>query len=137
MKMNRKFNTPAQGILFYDGVCIFCIRIVHILEFFASIQKLFLNKKTILMLPYQHSDALFKKYSVNLNLVNQEIHLIDKRGQIYKGNQAIYRLGKYFPLLIPLTFIFKTQFGKYVYKLVSRNRHRIFGCTNSCYIANS
>ena len=124
----------SKAILLYDGYCNFCIRIVRILEFLNFYS---FTPAKLIMRPYQKSPNLIRNFSIDPKLVDKKIHLIDLTGKIYKGNEAAYRLGTYFPLLKPLTIFFKTSLGKNIYKLTAKNRRKIFGCSDSCYISKA
>lgn len=122
-----------RPVLLYDGYCNFCIRIAKILEI-LNIDS-FSGRSIIDLIPFQSAVFAKEKYGLTNHELTSQIHLITSKGEILKGGEAIAGLGEYFPKFNFLFMIFKTSLGKSVYKIISRNRTRIFGCSKSCYIS--
>lgn len=116
-----------RPILLYDGHCNFCIQITRVLEK--------LNKKRIKLIPFQSASEIIARYNFRELDLRSKIHLISSNGKIYQGGEAISELAKFFPQIKFFLSFFKTNIGKYLYNLISRNRYRIFGCSNACYIS--
>ena len=79
---------------------------------------------------WDFSDLKYYKH-----MKHAQIHLITEEGKILKGSKAISQLGEYFPTLKPMLKIFKTSLGKSLYKVISKNRTKIMGCSKDCYIS--
>jgi predicted DCC family thiol-disulfide oxidoreductase YuxK len=116
-----------RPILLYDGHCNFCIQITKILEI--------INKNKIRLVAFQSANALINSYHLSEKNLKRKIHLISPSGQIYQGGDAVAELAQYFPSFKIFFTFFKTNVGKKMYLLVAKNRFKIFGCSNACYIS--
>jgi predicted DCC family thiol-disulfide oxidoreductase YuxK len=116
-----------RPILLYDGHCNFCIQVTRFLER--------INKKKIRLIPFQSASEIISEYNFGEMDLRSKIHLISSNGQIYKGGEAIAEMSKFFPLIRLFLSFFKTNLGRQLYYLISRNRYKIFGCSNACYIS--
>lgn len=116
-----------RPILLYDGHCNFCIQITKFLEI--------INKNKIKLIAFQSASSIKIKYNLSEANLKRKIHLISSSGQIYQGGEAVAELAQYFPGFKLFFTFFSTSIGKRLYSLVSKNRYKIFGCSNACYIS--
>lgn len=116
-----------RPILLYDGHCNFCIQVIRVLEK--------INKKKIKLVPLQSDLKIVSKYDLRGLDLQSKIHFISANGKIYRGNEAISEMSKFFPVIGYFLVFFRTQLGRHIYNLIAKNRYKIFGCSNSCYIS--
>ena len=123
-----------RPVLLYDGYCNFCITFARILELLNTDSSS--GRPIINLIPFQSANYFKEKYRLTKKELTAQIHLITGKGRVLKGSEAVAQLGEYFPSIRFLLAIFKTTMGKALYRLISRNRTKIMGCSKSCYISS-
>lgn len=117
-----------KAVLFYDGKCNFCITIIKILKGIDLS-----GKFTFLDL---WKDSPLKKYGLIQSDLKDQIHLLDKNGEIFKGYFAIREVFRKIPLLLPLSLVtylpFSSYFGQKIYQFVAKHRHNLSSCSEDC-----
>lgn len=126
--MYLKNNQSKIHILFFDGVCLFCNRIVLWLLKFDKAERL--------------SFATLQGKRAQNYLSTAELKSLDTV-IFYDGNKKYYKSEAFFKILslLPWYFypmyilkIFPSSFLDIIYDLIAQNRHKIFGKSEVCFI---
>jgi len=121
--MNQQFNqnNKQKKTIYYDGSCPMCVVIIDKVD--GSLQKEKFNPKDI-------TKELFPR-NFTKKQAEEEIHLIDSDGKVYKNAEAILKIIEEYPRWKFLAKIGRLPIIKQLlpigYKLVAVNRHFIFG----------
>lgn len=120
-----------KPIVFFDGECIMCNQFVDIL---LNIDRL----GTIMIAPLQGETAAKLLPTLPNNREEWSIFYID-RGQIVDQSDAFLniclRLGGIWSILSWLKII-PRSIRNYIYRVIARNRYRLFGKRSTCRIPN-
>ena len=126
-------NNSKKAVIYYDAKCEFCKKVIYLiscLDFFSEFKPHDLWK-------YSQSTSQIK---LNLKKMKQEIHLIDKNGNIYTGYEAFKLVFKKIPLLLPIRILLfipgSDYFGKKFYNFIAINRYKIIPCKGNCQLTN-
>jgi predicted DCC family thiol-disulfide oxidoreductase YuxK len=104
-KVMTQENDYALPIILYDEKCVLCTRFKY------AFQKIPGNKKISFV--NLHEKRLYQIFSqLNYEQTQQEVHIIDKDGQILKGDQAISFVILLFPIAKKLTWLLESGMGK-------------------------
>ena len=121
-------NKPVTA--FYDGKCGICITAKNFTEKLD-------RQHNIRFVNLWEAEELIKDTSIKKTDLAEEIHVIAKEGEIYRGYFAIKYLAANIFWLRPLRLLFKLPFidfiGVKLYKIVAQNRLKLFTCTE-CHI---
>ena len=108
----------GKNIIFYDGNCTLCKETKKI---FTRLD--WLNKTEWMSIQQIEKDLPFNKEDMK-----KEMHLVTRKGKVYKGFFAVRRLALFFPVtMIPglLAYIpFIYILGVPLYRYVAKNRHK-------------
>jgi predicted DCC family thiol-disulfide oxidoreductase YuxK len=129
-----KSEFDASSILFYDGTCGFCHKVIQLSNKYLA------KDAAVFFSPLQGATA----YEVRMNQSNfpenyDAIVFLDK-GNVYIGPKAFYKLAFYFNR----TWSFLRYFNylpdflsNFAYKIIAENRYCLFGVKESCEIPNT
>ncbi len=117
-----------QSIVIYDGTCNLCN---FWLDFILKRDK----KKAFLFLASSSLDAkiIIKKYKLETHVLNTIVLIKDEK--TYIKSEAILEVFKDLDSYFYIFRIFKLlplSFRDYLYTLISKNRHKIFGKQDLC-----
>ncbi len=117
-------------IVFYDGYCILCSRLIRFLMKRDKRQMFFFT--TLDKIP--DYEPLIRN-SVNLEWPDSIVYLRDSKIYVYSDAaiQVFIDLGGAWKLMWIL-YIIPKGIRDFIYKLIARYRYRIFGKSNSCYL---
>jgi predicted DCC family thiol-disulfide oxidoreductase YuxK len=119
-----------KRIVFYDGYCILCSRLIR---FLMKKDKRDLFSFTTLdkIKDYEWIMTL----SGNLKLPDSIVYLRNSKMYVYSDAaiQVLIDLGGAWKL-VGIFYIIPKGIRDFVYKLIARYRYRIFGKSNSCYL---
>ena len=124
-------SEAPNHVVLIDGVCNFCIKSARILHK--------LEPKGILKFASQQSEIgakLLREYGIEVNDLDTIYYLED--GQLYQRSDAFIAFSKY--LKQPYRFLGNVSaflprcFRDFTYNLIAKNRYRIFGKQEVCYL---
>ena len=127
--MNKQNQFP-DIIVFYDGTCGFCHKAVQL-----SLK--WLNDDQVYFSPLQGQTAADIRKQMPDFPVNLDTIVLLKNKHIYLAEVAFFELSKHFKFPWNSFSIFRILprfFSAGIYKLLAKNRYRIFGRKNSCEI---
>jgi len=123
-------NMIDKNILFYDGTCGFCDRVIQL-------SNKWIRDEEIYFTPLQGTTAenFKEKYAEFPNTIDAIVY--HEAGKIYTGAKAFYQLSRHYKR--PYKFFnwfrllpeFLSDFG---YNIVAKNRYKLFGRVESCEI---
>ncbi len=127
-------RTPTENpVLIFDGVCELCSMSVNfILRWEKGNEIKFTANQNA------PGRALLLQYGENPDAVST-IYFIEN-GKIYKQSAAVMRIARRlrFPWFLGYCFIIVPRFIRdFFYKLIARNRYRLFGQKDTCRIPTS
>ena len=124
----------AHELVLFDDKCPMCTfqsRVLSRLDFGARLE----------MVPISDSRVAQLAPSLSREDLLEAMHVITRRGEIYRGARAIRFISGRLPLLWPLWLLLWIPgvifISESVYRIVSRNRQllsRMFGCKGACKI---
>ena len=127
---DNKLLNAESVVVFFDGKCLFCIRLKLLaqkLDFFRVIS-------------FTDLWGVRENFNISKQTLAKEIHLITNAGKIYRGYFAISEIIKRIPLLFPLSLLMNlpifSYFGRKIYKLISVNRYRRVPCKENCQVSH-
>ena len=127
--MESKRNNP---IILFDGECILCNTIVgHIIK--NDFKKIFV----FVALQSEHGQKILNDYSLDQKK-NDTIILIEKC-RLFIKSDAVFRIIKHISGFWKILIVFQIlpkAINDYIYDLVSRNRYKIFGKLDHCFISD-
>jgi predicted DCC family thiol-disulfide oxidoreductase YuxK len=115
-------QTPERLLLIYDGDCGFCRRWVARLR-----------KVTGERLSYEPSQSASPRFpQIPLENYHHSVQLVDPKGKVYQGAEAVYRGLSVVPILSWLVWMYRWIPGfawvsEKVYRWVANNRHSLSG----------
>jgi predicted DCC family thiol-disulfide oxidoreductase YuxK len=114
-------NSVGKNIIFYDGNCTLCKETKRIFTKLDWLDKT--EWKSIQQIENE------KKYSfLNEQDLKKEMHLVTRKGKVFKGFFAVRRLAIFFPLTVFLGLLayipFFSLIGVPLYRYVAKNRHK-------------
>jgi len=116
-------------IILFDGVCNLCNGSVNFV--------LDRDKKKKFKFGALQSDIgkeLLRKYNVQ-HSVNYDSVVLIKNNKVYKKSSAALEVAKHLGGIWPALYVFKiipSFIRDFIYDLISKNRYRIFGRTETC-----
>ncbi|MGK7896755.1 MAG: thiol-disulfide oxidoreductase DCC family protein [Xenococcus sp. (in: cyanobacteria)] len=120
-----------KPIVFFDGECVMCNQFVDIL---LNIDRI----GTIMIAPLQGSTAAKLLPPLPNNREEWSIFYIDQ-GQVFEQSDAFLnicrRLGSFWSIL-SLFKIIPRPLRDYIYRVIARNRYRLFGRRSTCRMPN-
>ena len=127
-------SVKSSYFVIYDGDCGFCQRVVELIKKFDWLQK-------FKFIPFQ-DEKTFKIFEeLTSEMCQKEIFLchVNKNSRKYFPGYDAFKI---MTLFVPVTMLFSwffflpgiVQFGRMIYKIVARNRHRIKIGNKSCKI---
>lgn len=123
---------PDDNVILYDGVCIFCSRWVR---FVAARDTAKIFRFTSIQSPY--GQRLARHFSINPD--DPDTNAVIRSGVAYfKSDAALTVLGSLpgWPWARILKAV-PQQLRDAVYDLIARNRYRIFGTYDTCYVGDA
>lgn len=122
---------PDDNVILYDGVCVFCSRWVR---FVVARDKQVLFRFT----PIQSDYGSRLAAAFNIDLENPDTNAVVHGGKVFFKSDAALTVLSHLPgwgwtrrlRLVPKPFL------NAVYNLVARNRYRIFGKYDVCYMGD-
>lgn len=125
----KKIN---QSIILYDSKCLLCNRYIHF------IIRNDINENFYFTSIYSNTGKkIINDYKINTNL--DDTIILYQENSIYKRSDAVLRTIKKlkFPINIIWTFYLIPRFIRdSIYKLISKNRYKMFGKNDQCIIPN-
>ena len=108
-------------IVIFDGDCGFCQNTVNVLKKLDWLKRFDFH-------PFQNEKILNQYPFLTKEMCEKEIYLVSKNDKYYGGYDAFKIMSVY----LPVTFLFSwffflpgvVQVGRWVYKLIAKNRHR-------------
>ncbi|MEJ2368690.1 MAG: DUF393 domain-containing protein [Acidobacteriota bacterium] len=118
--MNGMENEGALHVI-YDGRCEFCTRWKYRFET--------LDRRGRLVFHDFHSDRFMDRVpELTRDALETAMHLVDEKGRVYRGFDAVRRLLFINPLTAPAALLLylpgAAQAGRAVYGVIARRRHR-------------
>jgi len=115
---------PHRDVVLYDGKCRFCRSQIAILRR--------LDVTGRLELVSLHDPRVAQDFpEIPLEDLMQEMIVVDRSGQVYRGVRSLRLLSRRLPLLwplaIPLHLPGSLPVWSWLYRLIARNRYRIAG----------
>jgi predicted DCC family thiol-disulfide oxidoreductase YuxK len=114
----------AELLLIYDGRCVLCRRTVKQLESIKVDAKLE-------MVSLQTVEANRLPERTTRESLHAQLHVLDEKGQIFKGPDAVFRILREVPSLRPISWLYglpgMRQLAKVVYRWIARHRYKLFG----------
>lgn len=114
--------------IIYDGNCRFCTAGA------ARLARSF--RGNVDLVDYQQPSALARFPSVTFEACERAMHLVDPRGRVYRGAEAVARAIAERGVLWKWALIYSVpgvrQLAEWMYALVARNRYRIAGRSDPC-----
>jgi predicted DCC family thiol-disulfide oxidoreductase YuxK len=132
--LKARLSQSAKPEIFYDGLCILCVRSMTGIRYFDWFDKL------------QYTDLENANgaipVSISMEDARREMHVCFPDGKIEKGFFAFRRLVKYLPMLWPVFFLFYLPFSNYwgprLYRAVASARKRVeIKCDTGVCVINS
>lgn len=123
-------NDRKHYIILFDGVCNLCNSFVSFVVDNANSDKI-----KFISLQSDEADNLLKQNGVNAIDYSTIYFLAD--GKLYSESSAILRIFSYLKMPYPLfrlAIIIPRFIRDYLYKVISRNRYRLFGKSDTCRI---
>lgn len=109
-------------LVIFDGDCGFCKRTVDL------IKKLDWLKK-FEFVPFQAKGILEKNKQITKEMCEKEIYLVKPEGKYFGGYDAFKIMTVFMPSTFLISWFFflpgVTHIGRFVYKLIAKNRHKI------------
>lgn len=123
----RKLDLPPiQSIILYDGLCNFCISIIHFVKK--------RDKKNVLFAtPIQTKEARAILRSQNEKFINLQTVYFIHTNRIYKKSTAIFKIFSLLPFpwkIISWFQILPVSFTDRGYNIIARYRYKLFGKIN-------
>lgn len=126
--------TKANYYVIYDGDCGFCQSTVNVIKKIDWLQKL-------QFIPFQNEKTFKNFKELTSEMCQKEIFLVKQDGEnkkYFPGYDAFKRM----TLLIPIAFLASwffylpgiVQAGRFIYKIVAKNRHKIKINNKACKI---
>jgi predicted DCC family thiol-disulfide oxidoreductase YuxK len=108
----------------YDGNCVICKRTK------AFIVRLDRHHQVKFVDLHQRDELAEQFPNISHEQAMGMIHVIDEKGRVYAGFDAVCRLFRQFPLTFPVYMLSRTPFlgrrvGEFVYHIIARNRYGI------------
>jgi predicted DCC family thiol-disulfide oxidoreductase YuxK len=123
---------PDDGVILYDGVCIFCSRWVR----FVAVRDL-AKRFRFTAIQSDYGQRLAKTFSIDA--ASPDTNAVVLNGQaLFKSDAAIAVISSlpHWRWARALTLVPK-PWRDAVYNLVARNRYRIFGTYSTCYLGDA
>jgi len=117
-------------IILFDGVCNFCNASIN---FFIDRDKAGMFKFAALQ--SEKGQAILQKYGLNLNEFDSII--VEKDGKLYQKSDAALEIVRHMDGAWKLLYglkILPAFIRDFFYKLIAKNRYRLFGRTDACRI---
>ena len=109
-------------IIIYDGDCGFCqttVDLINKLDWLHSFK----------FVPYQKDDTLEKYNFLTAEMCEKQIYLVKPNGRYYGGYDAFKIMSLYLPLTFLISWFFFlpgiVHLGRFIYKVIAANRHKI------------
>ena len=119
----------TQDLVIYDGDCGFCQSTVNLIKRLDWLRKFNFS-------PFQNKNILHKYKQLTEEMCIKEVFLITPSGNYYGGYDAFRIIFVFLPLTCVLSWILFlpgiTQVGRFLYKVIAKNRHRIKFRNNTC-----
>lgn len=122
-----------SGIIFFDGVCNFCNRTVHII--------LKHDKTNYFQFATTQSNAALKmieQFGLEEN-VNSSVMLFDN-AKLYTKSDAVVLIAKHlsgWPSIFSLLKFIPKPLRDFGYNLIAKNRYRLFGKKDKCMVPDA
>lgn len=122
---------PDDNVILYDGVCVFCSRWVR---FVVARDKQVLFRFT----PIQSDYGSRLAAAFNIDLENPDTNAVVHGGKVFFKSDAALTVLSHLPGWgwTPRLRLVPKPFRNAVYNLVARNRYRIFGKYDVCYMGD-
>ena len=129
--MNKQnTNNENRTIIFYDGVCNLCNRLVQFI-----LKKDSQRKFRLVAIQSQVGKDLLKRFNITGDTLRTVIVLVEDR--IYIRSRAIFKisneLGGFWKFLLIFS-VLPVGFNDLIYNLIAKHRYRIFGKSKECLI---
>ncbi len=123
---------PDDNVILYDGVCIFCSRWV---QFVAARDKTKLFRFTAIQSEYGRRMAL----AFGINPADPDTNAVVHGGEVYFKSDAALTVLSQLPYWhwVRILKVAPISFRIFFYNLIARNRYRIFGTYNECYLGDA
>lgn len=133
-KVVKTFVHGEKTILFYDGSCGFCHRVIQLSN------KYLCSQSAVMFSPLQGETAQGIRLYYNTFPLNNDAIVLFDRGTVFVGPSAFFKLSCYFkkPWSWFAIFRFMPSFiSDYVYQVIAKNRYNIFGKKDYCSLPDN
>ena len=124
-------NVPEdKAIVFFDGVCNLCNRIV---QFIIKRDKN--DYFRFAALSSESGQRMLRTYSIKIDSI-----VLLENGIVYTESDAVLRIFRHLSGIYPFIYcgiIVPRFFRNYLYRLIANNRYRFLGQRNECWLPTS